>query len=136
MSHLVFVLAGVFGCSLGLGALSLRDDPPPAPAPDTLPILRLAAPKVDARGLQRLAKQAFGLDAPDKRADKDRLRLKVKNWTVELYRTSGGIWAADRTQLWNPNLTPNLPTAKQARDLADKFLVSNNLLPTLSPEVA
>src|SRR5262249_7231638 len=53
-----------------------------------------------------------------------------------VYKVSGGIWVADRERLWNPALSPALPDAKEARDLADAFLKAHVLLPKSSPEVA
>src|SRR5262245_52691316 len=135
MNHRPFFLAGVLGFSPSPGTLSSRDDPLPDPAPESLPICRLATPQVDEKALQLLAKQAFGIEANVTRVGNDRLRLVADNLVVELYTVSGGIWAADRKRLWNPDLSPDLPDANNARTLADDFLKATGLLSRLSPEV-
>ena len=136
MNRRPFFLAGVLGFSPGPGTPSSRDDPPPDPSPVSLPIFRLEPPKLDEKALQLLAKQAFGIEAKVTPVGKDRLRLVAGNWIVELYTVSGGIWAADRERLWNPDLSPDLPDADKARTLADEFLKATGLLSRRSPEVA
>jgi hypothetical protein len=135
MNHPPFFLAGVLGFSPGRGPLSSRDDPLSDPAPESLPIFRLATPQVDEKALQRLVKQAFGIEANVTPVGKDRLRLVAGKSMVELYTVSGGIWGVDKERLWNPDLSPDLPDANKARTLADDFLKATGLLSKLSPEV-
>lgn len=61
----------------------------------------------------------------------ERLRLQSRSHLVELSLASGGIWAADQTQLFNPNLHPELPRVEDTLGLARDFVESRALLPKL-----
>ncbi len=50
---------------------------------------------------------------------------------METYRGSGGIWAADESQLWNPELAPRLPEEREARAIAEELVRKYRLLPGL-----
>src|SRR5262249_34639170 len=104
MNQRPFFLASVPDFSPGPGTLSSRDDPTAGQAPESLPIFRVTTTKTDEKALQLLAKQAFGMDAEVTPVGNDRWRVVANKWTVELHTVSGGIWAADREHLWNPDL--------------------------------
>ncbi|HVP30901.1 MAG TPA: DUF6345 domain-containing protein [Myxococcota bacterium] len=106
---------------------------PEADAFERLPIFRVGAPRTDPVLLHDLAKRVFGIESYELHVDDDRLRLRAGSRRVELHRASGGVYAADEAQRWNPTLSPRLPTEREARELADTFVVKNRMLPELRP---
>jgi len=78
---------------------------------------------VDTQALQPLANQALGVSgAVQETPEGDRLRLASGSNRIEVYRGSGGVWRAGRSQLWSPELAPTLPEAQAARQIAALFL--------------
>jgi hypothetical protein len=136
MNYFSLRLVAVLGWLSSVGILSIATNPLPGQPPDTLPVFRLATPKGDdEKALQRLAK-AFAIDTKAKAVGNDRLRIVASKRMAELYKTSGGLWAADGERLWNPELIPEkLPDPKTAGVLAEAFLKENDLLPKSSPEI-
>jgi hypothetical protein len=57
--------------------------------------------------------------------------LRHGQQVVEVALASGGIWAADESQLWKPSTKPSLLKADDAIAEADRFLRQRELLPGL-----
>ena len=57
--------------------------------------------------------------------------LRSASHTVEIAAASGGIWAADKAQLWRPSVRPNLPKVEDALAKANELIRQENLLPNL-----
>jgi hypothetical protein len=51
--------------------------------------------------------------------------------TVEVATASGGVWAADEAQLWNPSIRPNLLKEADALAKANDIVRTRKLLPDL-----
>ncbi len=121
-----------FLCAI-LAGLGLVAGCTPKPAKETLPIYRLSPPpKVSEELVQDLASKTLGINAkvaPEITRDQKRLRLLSDDKVVEVYIKTGGIWIADRAQMWNPELKPNLPGEEAARKIADEFFEKTGLLP-------
>jgi Family of unknown function (DUF6345) len=52
---------------------------------------------------------------------------------VELATASGGVWAADEAQLWNPSIRPDLLKEADALAKANDIIRTRKLLPDLEP---
>src|SRR5258707_14753950 len=99
--------------------------------PKTLPVFKVSSTLADLQSLAGRGERIFGLtDYETQRVD-DRLSLRSGHPLVEQHLASGGIWAADRSRLWNTNVSPTLPTRESVRELADRFLADRELLPRL-----
>jgi hypothetical protein len=99
---------------------------------EKLPVFKLAEAQADpehARAL--LAKLSAGtLSAEAKAVERSGVvGFRAGNTVVEIETASGGIFAANLDQLWNPRLTPALPARAEARQQAEAFLAENGLLP-------
>jgi hypothetical protein len=57
--------------------------------------------------------------------------LRSASHTVEIAAASGGIWAADKAQLWKPSVRPDLPKVEDALAKATELIRQENLLPNL-----
>lgn len=55
---------------------------------------------------------------------------------IEIEKASGGIFLRDSKQLWNVDLTPKLPSQKEALKIADQFVTENKLLPASDKFIA
>jgi Family of unknown function (DUF6345) len=92
--------------------------------PDQLPVYRVSPAPIDVAAVEELgAALEIGGDLELTSAD-DRFRLGRGGKVVEIYATSGGVWAADEARLWNPGLKPELPDEEEARRIAGEFLRS------------
>src|SRR5437763_2548193 len=90
---------------------------------DRLPIFRMSAGDTGTPALIDLAKRIFGIaDGVQISRDGGRHVLRSGSKVVELARESGGVWAADESQLWKPSLAPKLVGADKAAANADKLL--------------
>lgn len=99
--------------------------------PERLPIFRVSAPRVGVQRLSEVYAALFGMRDFTIRNAGSRLILQANSKVVETNQNSGGLWAADKTQLWRPELTPNLPSEKEARERAERLLYGRGLLPKL-----
>src|SRR5262245_22568885 len=78
---------------------------------DQMPIYRVNAMPADIQTLIDMAQRIFDIDLGYKITDLDNRRVLTRDsHVVELYAASGGVWAADEAQLFNPSLRPKLPT--------------------------
>lgn len=100
---------------------------------DRLPIFRVTRATPDPVALHELATRAFGIEGYTSHEDDDAFALRSGEIRVEIQRESGGVFASDDAQRWNPTLSPQLPDERAARSLADAFLEKNRLLPDLRP---
>jgi len=99
---------------------------------DRYTIFRLEPQDTSVERLRSLGEKLFGL-GQDHRLDKsaDALTLRNGHRSVELARLSGGVWAADESQLWRPSVRAELPSAQEAERQARAFVDRNDLLPKL-----
>jgi hypothetical protein len=115
-------LAGlVLGITTGLA--------PARAAAERLPVYRLDAPKATSDRAAALLANVLGAGQGSTVSNRERIIRRSGNKTAEIYQASGGVWLADNDRLWNPALTPGLPSADQAKALADEVLRKNLLLP-------
>ena len=104
---------------------------------DRYTIFRLEPQDTSTERLRALGASLFDL-GQDFRLDKtdDALVLRHGHRSVELSQASGGVWAADASQLWRPSVKAELPSAddavRQALALADR----HGLLPKLDAPLA
>lgn len=96
-------------------------------APSRLPIFRLTTPRSDAESLRSNAEGILGVKGEAKRIG-SRLSVREGYKVVDVNTKSGAIWAADQSQIWNPNLKPALPSKDRARAIAEDYLKRTNLL--------
>jgi hypothetical protein len=99
--------------------------------PKRLPIFRVSAPKVGVQRLSEVYAALFGMKEFTIRESASRLILQSDSKVVETNLNSGGLWAADKSQLWRPELTPNLVRDEKAGEQAKRFLYGRGLLPNL-----
>jgi hypothetical protein len=111
----------IFGITAGLA--------PGGAAAERLPVYRLDVAKADAARATALLVNVLGGGQGTPIASKERTIRRAGAKVAEVYNASGGIWLADDDRLWNPALTPKLPSADQAKALADRLLEKNLLLP-------
>jgi hypothetical protein len=98
------------------------------PQGTVLPIFELVPPDTTAAGLAAVAGALGMRDAmPERRGE--RLVLEQGPLVAELFLPSGGVWIADREQLWNPALRPALPDADSALSFANAMVGATGLLP-------
>jgi Family of unknown function (DUF6345) len=57
--------------------------------------------------------------------------LRSAQHTVEIALASGGIWAADKVQLWKPSILPDLPNADDAVIKVNALVRKQDLLPKI-----
>jgi hypothetical protein len=104
-------LAGlVLGITTGLA--------PARAAAERLPVYRLDAPKATSDRAAALLAHVLGAGQGSTVSNRERIIRRSGNKTAEIYQASGGVWLADNDRLWNPALTPRLPSADQAKALA------------------
>jgi hypothetical protein len=101
---------------------------------EKLPVFKLAEPHADAEQaralLARMTPQTDKASNDVKAVERaGAVGFRAGNTSVEIETASGGIFAANLDQLWNPRLAPRLPSRQAAREQADAFLSENGLLP-------
>src|SRR5262249_36587525 len=101
---------------------------------EQLPIYKLHSPKVDKDWAANLFKKTFGSTS---RAEENQTALTYRagNKILEIDKRSGHVFMGDMGQLWNPKVRPNLPDQAGAKDIADRFLKNNALLPNRDKNV-
>jgi len=78
------------------------------------------------------AARVFGIDDNFKITDLgSRLALDRGDHLVEVEKASAGVWAADRSRLFNPDVRPSLPPRDEAISVAEEIARSRALLPDL-----
>src|SRR3712207_5495558 len=105
-----------------------------SPSPDRLAIYRLRSADTSTRIHLDAADRIFGLRDKFKLSDTQdgRALHGESGHVVEIARASGGMWAANEKQLWNPSIRPELPGGDAALTNAAAFLRGSNLLPNLA----
>lgn len=99
----------------------------------TLPVFRLAPADVSTTGVIELSERIFPIGDDYKVAEEGgRLSLQASPFIVEMETASGGVWAADESQLFNARLEPDLPSSGEAVRLAEKLVRERDLLPKLA----
>ena len=96
----------------------------------TLPVYSLAIPpqpRLDY--IHDLSTKLFGIEDYSLHETNGRNLLRSTTHLIDIDNENGAIWAADRSQLWNPKVKPRLPDKQKAREIADEFLRKNDLLP-------
>lgn len=100
----------------------------------TLPVFKVQASQAGEAGAIKLAQQLFGLKEFRKTTSQDNrhiIQSSDSTKRVEFDRASGGFWAADEAQLWNPDLKPKLVDGKTALRMADDLAKKYDLLPAV-----
>ncbi|HVF13205.1 MAG TPA: DUF6345 domain-containing protein [Acidimicrobiales bacterium] len=94
-----------------------------------LPVFPVLAEPVSPARLMELGKNLF--DIGDHRVEEAgrRLLLRSGSHVVDVNRLSGGVWAADEADLWNPDRTPQLPDDDRARAMAEDMLAGSSMAP-------
>ena len=99
---------------------------------EQLPIYQLGTAEVsEARGAAVLY-SVYGGRPPAKLETRETKTLLIQNvgmTQLEIEKASGGMFLRDPKQLWNTALKPSLPDREKARQLADEFLKSAQVLP-------
>ena len=97
---------------------------------DRLPIFRVRSGDTSTPALIDLSRHIFGIgdDFQISRRGASRI-LRSGYRVVELAGESGGVWAADESQLWKPDLKPKLVSEDQAVSHAEKMLRTLQVLP-------
>lgn len=92
-----------------------------------LPVFELGRPEIDHDRIAALASDLFDLRG-EATEDGDRLTVSDENLVLEVFTASGDVFAADRSQLYNPSLRPSLPQPEEAyataRDLMQRYDLS------------
>jgi hypothetical protein len=116
----------VLGLSLGFAAAHVS-------AAEKLPVFKVTAQPggaARARGLLAQIQSGARLAPETQRVERAGVvGFRAGSAVVEIEQASGGVFAANLAELWNPGRTPTLPARAQARLLADTFLAENKLLP-------
>ena len=103
---------------------------------EQLPVYKLADPMVDYEKANAILTSMYGGNlptSPEITEKRGSVIFRVGAKEVEIQTASGGFFARDAEQLWNPKLRPQLPDDRTARSLADAFMVNNKLVPARSP---
>lgn len=128
-------LAPVLALSLMVVGCSTNRSPGAVPElAQTLPVYELEVPGPAAAATLRGAQNALGITGSPRKV-RDRVVMESGALVAEAFATTGGIWAADRSQLWNPELRPSLPDSIAARRIADQLVGQNGIVPAPSGPV-
>ena len=100
--------------------------------PDRMPVYRLSSDEPTVSRLTELGRGIFELDDHFQLETQGRSKLLRKSHhVVEIAGESGGVWAADESQLWKPELRPRLVAEKEAVARAEKAVQAFSLVPKL-----
>jgi hypothetical protein len=100
----------------------------PAALAEKMPVYKLKGPQVDKGKGRDLFLKAMG-GAPSTKENEHAVTHRSGEKVVEVDKRSGHIFMGDMSKLWNPKAKANLPDKARAKDLADKFLKDNRILP-------
>jgi Family of unknown function (DUF6345) len=104
----------------------------PAAMAEQLPVFQVASAEVSAARGEQVLKSVYGGRLPAKIETRDSRTTLIQNIAskqLEIEKVSGGMFMRDSTQLWNTSLRPKLPTQDKARQIADDFVKTAQLLP-------
>src|SRR5688500_13520525 len=99
---------------------------------EQLPIFRVSSePVTEARGAALLMAATGGRVKQDiQTLERDGTLVQtLGDKQVEIERASGGVFMRDTARLWNTELEPKLPSQEEARKIAERFIIGNQLLP-------
>jgi hypothetical protein len=101
--------------------------------PERLPVYRLEAYSAETQRLIDLGRTLFEVKEGFTLQERDNSRvLRQDHRVVEIHGESGGIWAADESQLFKPSIRPKLLGEKEAVKKVTSLLRAKKLLPELS----
>ena len=106
---------------------------------EQLPVFKLADPTIDVEHATGILASLYGgklPHPPEMDEDRGALIQRIDAKEVEIQLASGGLFARDAKQLWNPALTPRLPKHEEAKALADRFVAEHKLLPERSEHLS
>lgn len=98
---------------------------------ESLPIFRLSRPEVDHLTIAEKAARLLRLDEFDTTETKGAIRARSGAVSVEVHRSSGGIWAADTNRLWQIGAESTETNQDQTAELGRRIAVERDLLPVL-----
>jgi hypothetical protein len=99
---------------------------------DSLPVFRLSGSEAEPAQSIDIARQLFGMkDTFQMTRANGKLSLNDERFNVETAHGGHEIWAADKANLWNPDLRPKLLTQPEALKRAGEFLATQKWLPQL-----
>lgn len=81
-----------------------------------------------------MANKLFGIENYSLHEINGRYSIRSGTQLVDVNIETGATWAADMSELWNPNRKPQLSDKENAYKLADEFIKKNDLLPSLEHE--
>lgn len=89
----------------------------------SLPVFLLESPIVDRSEVEQISQILFASPGVEFNVEpvKDNLTVKSGLSIIEVSTKSHGIWFADKSQLWNTQLTPTLISQDQAKATADRL---------------
>lgn len=91
--------------------------------PDRLPIYRVTSGDADTPKLIDLSRRILGIDENYQFSRRGGSRiLRSGHRVVELAGESGGVWAANESQLWQPSVEPKLIAEERAVANAERLL--------------
>lgn len=100
----------------------------PAVQPGRMPVFRLRPPRVDSVARRDVITRMLG--APPSEENRAQVvAFRTGRKVLEVDKRSGYIFMANLDSLWNPRLRANVPDAARARQIADRYLQENRLLP-------
>jgi hypothetical protein len=99
---------------------------------ERLPIYRVEPEEASVTRLIELGKRLFDISDDFKLSEtNDGLVLRSGERVIDMATASGGVWAADESQLWKPSIYPELPDDEAALEKANELAKQHGLLPEL-----
>lgn len=95
---------------------------------ERLPVFKLKEPKVDKAKSRELFSRGLG-GSPTEKEGPNVIAYSAGRKVMEVDKRSGLIFMGDMEKLWNPQARANVPDEARSRELADKFLKDNRLMP-------
>jgi Family of unknown function (DUF6345) len=84
--------------------------------------------------LNDLANNVFGIENYSLHEINGRYSIRSGAQLIDVNIETGATWAADLSELWNPNRKPQLSDKENAFRVADEFIKKNDLLPSFENE--
>lgn len=94
-----------------------------------MPVFKLKEPQVDRAQTREMFGRGLG-GSPREQERPDAVAFQEGRKIPEVNKRSGHIFMGDMEQLWNPQARANVPDQARARQIADRFLQENRLLPS------
>lgn len=102
-----------------------------------LPVFELAAPNANPDHLLSIA----SVVGPNAKLERDTgkrdqaLAFRSGDIVADVDQRSGGVFVADLSKLWNPEVKAEVPNTDQARQIADRFMDQLKLLPASTEQI-